>query len=154
MRPSSFPRPSAPCLSPAGRSSATLSALSAASAAWPRKPASARSGHPRYCPSGAWGGGRAGDQGGWEGLSGVRREVSAAPGSRWQSGGLGDTGAPSPTPGVRPGFRVSPSVGLGDRTRDTYIGFDLRAVFCRCCFGAGEKLVVHGDVPDFTLFSL
>lgn len=49
-RPSSCRRPSAPCSSPAGRSSATRSASSAASAAWPRKPASARSGPPRYRP--------------------------------------------------------------------------------------------------------
>lgn len=52
-RPSSCRRPSVPCSSPAGRSSATRSASSAASAAWPRKPASARSGPPRYRPP--WG---------------------------------------------------------------------------------------------------
>lgn len=54
-RSSCHPR-SAQCLSPAGRSSQTRSASSAASGLWRRRPASAKSDRPRYRPPGREGG--------------------------------------------------------------------------------------------------
>lgn len=104
MRPSSCRRPSAPCSSPAGRSSATRSASSVASAAWPRKPASARSGPPRYRPPRRLrpGGPRA-----------VPAGLRAAGPSVAAGAELG-----RPFPRARSGFRVSLSIGRGVRARD------------------------------------
>lgn len=110
-RPSSCPRPSAPYLSPAGRSSATRSVSSAASAAWPRKPASARSGPPRYRPPGAG----AGRDAAAAGARGSRRLWGAAGGWSRRAlslGGPRGSGAPSFSPRVFPAeFAVLAAVG-------------------------------------------